>query len=48
MKHLGEPVLPIFSDPKYERTLKYIKEVSLYLSLYYQPIQYHVTASGLF
>ncbi len=48
MRYLGQPVLSIFEDPKYTKIFKYIKEVSLFLSLYYQPIQYQTTASGLF
>lgn len=55
MQYLGEPTLKIFANPKYENTLsnfcitlEFIKQVSLYLNLFFKPIQYHATATNLF
>lgn len=55
MQYMGEPTLKIFADPKYEKILSnfiliegYMKEVSMYISLFYQPIQYYTTATALF
>ncbi len=55
MQYLGEPTLKLFSDPKYEKVLSiyfinsgYLKEVSMYISLFFQPIQYQTTATNFF